>query len=156
MKKSSIWTEHWKLSHSIYRRDCAIGLHFFRKLVPLSPSAMKLEKNQSCKNPSFNTKMHSSAVSKIEKVKVAARQMMKIAILINWFFSSFIPDGGYGLGMHQFQSPTGYQSDRSSSLTGTQSDWVTGPTGAQSRLGLPYFKIHKFILAVQSRSTLLS
>ena len=39
----------------------------------------------------------------------------------------------------------GYQSDRSSSRTGTQ-----------SRLGLPYFKIHKFFLAVQSHSTLLS
>ena len=57
---------------------------------------------------------------------------------------------------------TGYQSDRSSSRTGTQSrlstqsDWVAGPTGPQSRLGLPYFKIHKFFLAVQSRSTLLS
>ena len=74
---------------------------------------------------------------------------------------------------------TGYQSDRSPSRTGypvglvpspdwvpsptgtqsrlgTQSDWVTGPTGTQSRLGLPYFKIHKFFLAVQSRSTLLS
>ena len=53
---------------------------------------IKLEKNQSCKNTSVNTKIHSSIVSMIEKVKVAARQMMKIAILINRFFSSFIPE----------------------------------------------------------------
>ena len=55
------------------------------------------------------------------------------------------------VGMHQFQSPTGWPVRLVPSP-----DWVTGPTGTQPRLGLPYFKIHKFFLAVQSRSTLLS
>ena len=73
-----------------------------------------------------------------------------------------VPDWVTGYQSDRSPSRTGYQSDRSSSRTGTQSrldtqsDWVTGPTGTQSRLDLPYFKIHKFFLAVQSRSTLLS
>ena len=68
----------------------------FKKILPYFPSGLRLEKNRSCKSASLNTQMHSWTVSKLEKVKEAAREMMKTRILMNWFFSSLIPEGGKG------------------------------------------------------------
>ena len=84
-------------SFYIYERSRHWLSFFSKNLCPYSPSGIKLEKNQYCKNASLNTKMHSWTVSIIEKVKVAAGQMMKIAILMNLIFSSFIPEGEVGV-----------------------------------------------------------
>ena len=73
---------------------------------------------------------------------------MDTPFLVSDWMTGYQSDGhAVGLEFSRIGHPVGLVSSR---------DWVTGPTDTQPRLGLLYFKIHKFFLAVQSRSTVLS
>ena len=96
VKKWSIWNEHWKMSHSIYRRDCTIDFDIFVKLAPLPFLRAETRKNHCINIAIFIICVAATFTFSILETVDECIFVLKLAFLHDWFFSSFIPDGESG------------------------------------------------------------